>query len=79
MPFVSYWLDLYKVSFSDIVFIFDDASKNHFPFFLLVDDSPINAKEIQSPKKIIIFDQPWNRSLVSYDRIYKLNQLIRLL
>jgi 5'(3')-deoxyribonucleotidase len=79
MPFVSYWLDLYKVSFSDIVFIFDDVSKNHFPFFLLVDDSPINAKEILSPKKIIIFDQPWNRSLVSYDRIYKLNQLVSLL
>ena len=79
IPFVSYWLDLYKVSFSEIVFIFDDVSKNHFPFFLLVDDSPINAKEILSPKKIIIFDQPWNRSLVSYDRIYKLNQLIRLL
>jgi 5'(3')-deoxyribonucleotidase len=79
MPFVSYWLDLYKISFSDIVFIFDDASKNRFPFFLLVDDSPMNAREILSPKKIIIFDQPWNRSLVSYIRIDKLSQLINLL
>jgi uncharacterized protein len=79
MPFVSYWLDLYKISFSDIVFIFDDASKNHYPFFLLVDDSPINAKEILSPKKIVIFDQPWNRLLVSYTRISKLNQLFDLL
>ncbi len=79
MPFVSYWLDLYKISFSDIVFIFDDASKTHFPFFLLVDDSPTNAKEILSPKKIILFDQPWNRSLASYTRIYKLSQLINLL
>ena len=79
MPFVSYWLDLYKISFSDIIFIFDDASKNHFPFFLLVDDSPINARQILSPKKIIIFDQPWNRSLVSYIRIDKLSQLINLL
>lgn len=79
VPFVSYWLDLYKVSFNDLIFIFDDVSKNRFPFFLLVDDSPINAKEIISPKRIVIFDQPWNRSLVSYDRIYKLNQLLSLL
>jgi uncharacterized protein len=79
MPFVSYWLDLHEISFSDIVFIFDDASKNHYPFFLLVDDSPINVKEILSPKKIVVFDQPWNRLLTSYTRIKKLNQLINLL
>lgn len=79
MPFVSHWLDLNKISFNEIVFIFDDISKNHFPFFLLVDDSPVNAGEIMLPKRIIIFDQPWNRSLDSFARITNLNQLSSLL
>jgi 5'(3')-deoxyribonucleotidase len=79
MPFVSYWLDFHNISFNDIIFIFDDAPKNHFPFFLLVDDSPINAKEITPPKRIVIFDQPWNRSLDSFPRIVNLNQLPSLL
>lgn len=79
MPFVSYWLDLHDISFNDIIFIFDDTPKNHFPFFLLVDDSPVNAKEIMSPKRIVIFDQPWNKSLESFPRILSLNQLPSLL
>ncbi len=78
MSFVAHWLDLNNIPFNDIVFIFDDVSKSHFPFFLLVDDSPINAKEIITPKQIIIFDQPWNKSLTSYTRISKLNELIDL-
>jgi len=79
MPFVSYWLDLHKISFNDIIFIFDDAPKSCFPFFLLVDDSPINAKEIMFPKRIVVFDQPWNRGLESFPRIMSLNQLFSLL
>ena len=78
MPFVAHWLDLNNIPFNDIVFIFDDVSKSHFPFFLLVDDSPINAMEVVTPKQIIIFDQPWNKSLASYTRISKLNELIDL-
>lgn len=78
MPFVAHWLDLNNIPFNDIVFIFDDVSKSHFPFFILVDDSPINVKEVVPPKQIVIFDQPWNKSLVSYTRINKLNELIDL-
>lgn len=78
MPFVSFWLDLYNISFNDIVFIFDDTPKNNFPFSLLVDDSPINVQEIVYPKRVIIFDQPWNRSLRSFTRITNLNQLSNL-
>lgn len=79
MPFVSYWLDYYNIPFDDIIFIFDDSSKSHYPFFLLVDDSPINAKDIQDPKRIIIFDQPWNRFIFNYPRISKLDELVNLL
>ena len=32
MSFVAHWLDLYDISFNDIVFIFDDVSKT-FSFF----------------------------------------------
>lgn len=78
MPFVAHWLDYNQISFNDIVFILDDVSKNHYPFFLLVDDSPINAKEIVTPKQIIVFDQPWNKFLTSYVRIKKLSEIINL-
>ncbi len=77
--FVAYWLDLHGVSFNDIIFIFDDMSKAHYPFFLLVDDSPLNASEVLYPKRIAIFDQPWNKSLNNYPRIYKLNEIFDLI
>jgi uncharacterized protein len=79
MSFVSLWLDLYNVYFNDIIFIFDNASKTCYPFFLLVDDSPINAVEVLLPRRIIIFDQPWNKSLINYPRIHKLNELFNLI
>ena len=50
-----------------------------YPFFLLVDDSPINAVEVLLPRRIIIFDQPWNKSLINYPRIHKLNELFNLI
>jgi hypothetical protein len=79
MSFVSLWLDLNNVYFNDIIFIFDNASKACYPFFLLVDDSPINAIEIVLPRRIIIFDQPWNKSLLNYPRIHALNELFNLI
>jgi uncharacterized protein len=75
MSFVSHWLDLHNIYFNDIVFIFDNTSKSCFPFFLLVDDSPVNAAEIFYPRRIVIFDQPWNKNLTNYPRIRKLNEL----
>jgi len=79
MSFVSLWLDLYDIYFNDIIFIFDNTSKAYYPFFLLVYDSPINAVEILLPRRIIIFDQPWNKSLIDYPRIHALNELFNLI
>ncbi len=79
MSFVALWLDLYNIYFNDIVFIFDNTSKASYPFFLLVDDSPINAVEILYPRRIVIFDQPWNKTLINYPRIRKLNELFNLI
>ncbi len=78
MAFVAHWLDFHDISFNDIIFIFDDASKTHYPFFLLVDDSPVNATEILHPKRIVIFDQPWNKSLIQFPRITTLNEILNL-
>jgi uncharacterized protein len=75
MSFVCYWLDLHNIYFNEIIFIFDDISKSCYHFFLLVDDSPINAVEISYPRRIVIFDQPWNKTLTNYPRIRKLNEL----
>ncbi|HXS59348.1 MAG TPA: hypothetical protein VN703_00875 [Candidatus Sulfopaludibacter sp.] len=79
MSFVANWLDLHNIYFNDIVFIFDNTSKACYPFFLLVDDSPINAVEIFYPRRIVIFDQPWNKTLTNYPRIRKLNELFNLI
>jgi 5'(3')-deoxyribonucleotidase len=79
ISFVSNWLDLHNIYFNDIIFILDDSSKAYYPFFLLVDDSPYNAVDILYPRKIVIFDQPWNKTLVNYTRIYKLNELFNLI
>jgi 5'(3')-deoxyribonucleotidase len=79
ISFVSNWLDLHNIYFDDIVFILDNSSKAYYPFFLLVDDSPYNAVDILYPRKIVIFDQPWNKTLVNYTRIYKLNELFNLI
>ncbi|MBA3750273.1 MAG: hypothetical protein H0X03_05165 [Nitrosopumilus sp.] len=79
MSFVANWLDLYNIYFNDIVFIFDNTSKACYPFFLLVDDSPINAVEILYPKRIIIFDQPWNKNLINFPRISKLNEIFNFI
>jgi uncharacterized protein len=79
MSFVANWLDLHNIYFNDIVFIFDNTSKACFPFFLLVDDSPINITEIFYPRRIVIFDQPWNKTLINYPRIRKLNELFNLI
>ena len=75
MSFVAHWLDLYNIYFNDVIFIFDNISKTCYPFFLLVDDSPINAVEVFYPRRIVIFDQPWNKVLTNYPRIRKLNEL----
>ena len=53
--------------------------KHAILFFFLVDDSPINAVEVLLPRRIIIFDQPWNKSLINYPRIHKLNELFNLI
>jgi uncharacterized protein len=79
VSFVAHWLDLHNIYFNDIVFIFDHTSKACYPFFLLVDDSPLNAVEIFYPRKIVIFDQPWNKTLTNYPRIRKLNELFDLI
>ncbi len=79
IAFVAHWLDLHNISFDDLIFIFDDASKTHYPFFLLVDDSPINANEILHPKRIVIFDQPWNKSLKHHPRISSLNEIFNII
>ena len=79
MSFVAQWLDLHSICFNDLIFIFDNASKTCYPFFLLVDDSPINAVEVLYPRRIVVFDQPWNKILVNYPRIRKLNELFYLI
>ncbi len=79
MSFVAHWLDLYNIYFNDVIFIFDNTSKTCYPFFLLVDDSPINAVEVLYPRRIVIFDQPWNKTLINYPRIRKLNELFNLI
>ena len=79
ISYVSFWLDLHNIYFDEIVFIFDNIPKSCHPFFLLIDDSPINAMEISYPKHIVIFDQPWNKTLTNYPRIKKLNELLGLI
>lgn len=79
IAFVANWLDYHNIFLNDVIFIFDNISKLHYPFFLLVDDSPMTIKEILKPKRIIIFDQPWNQFLNGYPRISQLNELIKIL
>ena len=69
----------HNIFLNDVIFIFDNISKLHYPFFLLVDDSPMTIKEILKPKRIIIFDQPWNQFLNGYPRLSQLNELIKIL
>lgn len=79
MAYVANWLDYHGIFLNDIIFIFDGISKMHYPFYLLVDDSPLTIKEIRKPKQIVIFDQPWNKSLDGYRRITQLSELLNLL
>lgn len=79
VSYVSFWLELYNIYFDEIVFIFDNAPKSCHPFFLLIDDAPLNAIEIVYPRRIVIFDQPWNKTLINYPRIKKLKELLGLI
>lgn len=78
VPFVSFWLDLNKIIYDEIIFIFDDQPKMKYPFDILVDDSPDNLKNIHHPKKGIIYDQPWNRNFCG-NRINSLHEIIKIL
>ena len=78
IPFVSFWLDKNKIIYDEIVFVFDNQPKMKYPFDLLIDDSPDNLRNLQYPKKGIIYDQPWNKNFYC-KRISSLDEIIKIL
>jgi 5'(3')-deoxyribonucleotidase len=76
---VAKWLDLYDVYCDDLLFIYDDRPKGEYPFDILVDDAPVNLMHIRTPRKGILYNQPWNRDFIWPTRISKLIQLKNLI
>jgi 5'(3')-deoxyribonucleotidase len=75
VPNVAKWLDFHDVHCDDLLFIYDDKPKAHYPFDILVDDAPVNLIDIFQPKFGILFNQPWNKDFAYPRRIDFLSQI----
>lgn len=75
VSFVAKWLDYHEIYSDDLLFIYDSTPKSYYPFDILVDDAPINLKDIEPPRMGIVFDQPWNRHFIHDNRIRSLDEL----
>jgi 5'(3')-deoxyribonucleotidase len=78
-PYVSKWLDFYRVYTDELLFIYDAVPKANYPFDILIDDAPKNLIDIISPKSAILFNQPWNKNFNWPVRVNSLSEAEKLL
>src|SRR5215211_7579494 len=78
-PYVSKWLDFYRVYTDELLFIYDAVPKANYPFHILIDDAPKNLIDIISPKSAILFNQPWNKNFNWPVRVNSLSEAEKLL
>ena len=75
VPNVANWLDFHDIYCDDLLFIYDDKPKAHYPFDVLVDDAPVNLVDIFHPKIGILFNQPWNKNFEYPRRVDFLSEI----
>ena len=75
VPNVANWLDFHDIYCDDLLFIYDNKPKAHYPFDVLVDDAPVNLVDIFHPKYGILFNQPWNKNFEYPRRVDFLSEI----
>jgi 5'(3')-deoxyribonucleotidase len=79
VAYVAKWLDYHEIYSDDLIFIFDDTSKEEYHFDILVDDAPSNLVNIAPPKIGILFNQPWNKEFNWPLRINSLKEVEQMM
>lgn len=73
--YVKLWLKQQGISYNQYVSVAAGWMKSDLDYDVFIDDSPENAKAfLDKGKKIILYSQPWNASIVDYD----IMQLVRV-
>lgn len=79
VAYVAKWLDYHEIYSDDLIFVFDDTSKEEYHFDILVDDAPSNLVNIAPPKIGILFNQPWNKEFNWPLRINSLKEVEQMM
>ena len=74
------WLKEHGIKYDKFILVARGSDKAYLDYDLFIDDSPVNARKITSNgKKILLYDQPWNRHLDHVPRIKHLRDAVRLI
>ncbi|MEM2856382.1 MAG: hypothetical protein QW416_04695 [Candidatus Nitrosocaldaceae archaeon] len=73
---VKNWLMMHNINYNNYVLVSYGTDKAELEYDLFIDDSPLNAKKIARYKKrVILYDQPWNRNIEEDRYIIRIKSL----
>jgi 5'(3')-deoxyribonucleotidase len=76
--YVKSWLKLHSVRYTNFVYVPITVIKSELDYDVFIDDSPaIISRAARDNKYAIVYDQPWNKNLVLYPKILRVQNLLQ--
>lgn len=63
IPHAVDWLNKYRIPYGSIIALHKFQNKADYPWTAIIDDNPRMATNYIGPRKIFLYDQPWNRAV----------------
>ncbi len=71
------WLKYHNIKYDNFILVARGSDKAYLEYDIFIDDSPINARKIASlNKRILLYDQPWNRDISNSSNIIRIKRLL---
>lgn len=74
--YVIEWLRLHRIPYDRYVWVRNSEAKAQRPYDIYIDDSPVVARAVErAGKKLLLYDQPWNRDVEETEHIKRIKSL----